>query len=623
MSAPSRRASGTTDDSGVLLLGAVSAVIALLGALWAVLHLAAIVEGAPAPPANPFDLVFGLIGGEVAWTTTATVLAVAAGVVLLLLATAGALLVARRRAQRARVDAAAAHMGRGRDIDGLRAPAATATSKRLGVATDAPGLPLARTVAGGALLYTGWEDVAVDIWGPRTGKTTSRAIPAILDAPGAVIATSNKRDLVDATRDPRAAFAAAATGDLAGGRVWVFDPQGIVDEAPSWWWNPLSYVTDEVKASQLADIFAAASRDPGARTDAYFDGAGRDLLANLLLAAAVAGRPLTDVYLWLSDTEDDEPVSLLRAAGYPLSAAAVSGVINSADKQRAGVYGTAQQIASFMTNRAAMAWVTPPTNTTIGANRSVGTNGGTSAAGWVGERGEQFDPAAFVRTAGTLYSLSKEGRGSAGPLVTALTVAVTEAAEDLAKTLPGGRLATPMVAVLDEAANVCRWRELPNLYSHYGSRGIVIMTILQSWSQGVDVWGREGMRKLWSAANIKVYGGGVSEVEFLTELSALIGEYERTATSTSSSRHGRSTSRSATREKVLDVADLAALSRGRAVVLASGSRPTLVRTLPWMTGPHAEAVTASIKAHDPAAARKIAQASTDATQAPAQAQVGA
>ena len=65
-----------------------------------------------------------------------------------------------------------------------------------------------------------------------------------------------------------------------------------------------------------------------------------------------------------------------------------------------------------------------------------------------------------------------------------------------------------MLGVLDEAANVCRWKELPNLYSHYGSRGIVLMTILQSWSQGVDVWGQSGMRKLWSAANVAVYGGG-------------------------------------------------------------------------------------------------------------------
>ena len=167
----------------------------------------------------------------------------------------------------------------------------------------------------------------------------------------------------------------------------------------------------------------------------------------------------------------------------------------------------------------------------------------------------------------------------------------------------------PMVAVLDEAANVCRWRELPNLYSHYGSRGIVMMTILQSWSQGVEVWGRDGMRKLWSAANVKVYGGGVSEVEFLSELSQLIGEYDVHQLSTSYGKDGRSTSRSVRRERVLDVSDLGSLPRGRALLIASGVAPTLIKTTPWMTGPHAQQVRASIAAHDPAA-RVQAEASS-------------
>ncbi len=56
--------------------------------------------------------------------------------------------------------------------------------------------------------------------------------------------------------------------------------------------------------------------------------------------------------------------------------------------------------------------------------------------------------------------------------------------------------------------------------------------------------------------------------------------------------------------------DLAALPKGRALVLSSGSRPTLVRTLPWMTGPHATAVKASITAHDPQAERTINEAAT-------------
>lgn len=41
--------------------------------------------------------------------------------------------------------------------------------------------------------------------------------------------------------------------------MWVFDPQSIANEEPTtWWWNPLSYVTDEVKAATLAEHFASA-----------------------------------------------------------------------------------------------------------------------------------------------------------------------------------------------------------------------------------------------------------------------------------------------------------------------------------------------------------------------------
>jgi hypothetical protein len=88
-------------------------------------------------------------------------------------------------------------------------------------------------------------------------------------------------------------------------------------EEPAWWWNPLSYVTDEVKAARLADHFAAGSHGPDAKTDAYFDPAGQDLLAGLLLAT------------------------------------------NAPGKQRGGVYGTALQMASCLTNRQVARCVTP------------------------------------------------------------------------------------------------------------------------------------------------------------------------------------------------------------------------------------------------------------------------
>ena len=578
MSTPNnrRRDPGGFGAETLMLLVGIGGAVAAIVVLNVAVRLGHQLDGTGVElPSDPFAFTLGVILGRVPWPASAT------WIVAVLLATVLALVVlaivgvVRYRKGRTRVDRASSYMGRGKDVEGLSKRNAQAQATRLGV-TGSLGVPIGKTL-GQMPLYGTWEDMHIDIWGPRTGKTTSRAVPAILDAPGGVLVTSNKRDVVDATRDVRA----------EAGPVWVFDPQGIALENPTWWWNPLSYVTDEVRAAKLADHFASGSRDPGAKTDAYFDPAGQDLLAGLLLAAALDVRPITDVYTWLTRPTEEEPVDILRRHGYDLTADQVRGVITAPEKQRGGIYGTAQQMASCLTNRQVAAWVNPQGNPDLRA---------------------QFDPAAFVRDGGTLYSLSKEGRGTAGPLVTALTVAVVEAAEELAAGSAGGRLSVPLLGVLDEAANVCRWRELPNLYSHYGSRGIVLMTILQSWSQGVDVWGESGMRKLWSASNVKVYGGGVSEDAFLESLSKLIGDYDRQASSVSSGRGGRSVNQQLHRERILDVADLAAMPKGRAVVLSSGNRPTLIRTQPWMTGPHAEKVKASIAAHDPQASRTIIEA---------------
>ncbi|MGP6206240.1 TraM recognition domain-containing protein [Microbacterium sp. F2] len=578
MSTPNnrRRDPGGFGAETLMLLVGIGGVVAAIVVLNVAVRLGHQLDGTGVElPSDPFAFTLGVILGRVPWPASATwIVAVLLAIVLALvvLAIVG---VVRYRKGRTRVDRASTYMGRGKDVEGLSKRNAQAQATRLGV-TGSLGVPIGKTL-GQMPLYGTWEDMHIDIWGPRTGKTTSRAVPAILDAPGGVLVTSNKRDVVDATRDVRA----------EAGPVWVFDPQGIALENPTWWWNPLSYVTDEVRAAKLADHFASGSRDPGAKTDAYFDPAGQDLLAGLLLAAALDVRPITDVYTWLTRPTEEEPIDILRRHGYDLTADQVRGVITAPEKQRGGIYGTAQQMASCLTNRQVAAWVNPQGNPDLRP---------------------QFDPAAFVRDGGTLYSLSKEGRGTAGPLVTALTVAVVEAAEELAAGSAGGRLSVPLLGVLDEAANVCRWRELPNLYSHYGSRGIVLMTILQSWSQGVDVWGESGMRKLWSASNVKVYGGGVSEDAFLESLSKLIGDYDRQASSVSSGRGGRSVNQQLHRERILDVADLAAMPKGRAVVLSSGNRPTLIRTQPWMTGPHAEKVKASIAAHDPQASRTIIEA---------------
>jgi len=217
-------------------------------------------------------------------------------------------------------------------------------------------------------------------------------------------------------------------------------------------------------------------------------------------------------------------------------------------------------------NDAALRWVLPP----------VASDGENDVM--------EFRPTDFVASTDTLYCLSQEGRGSASPIVTALTVAVIEAALEHTKTQPGGRLALPLFVALDEAANVCRWRELPDLYSHFGSRGIVVDTLLQSWSQGASVWGDAGMNKLWSAANVKAYGGGVSEDKFLQSLSTLIGMEYVDQVQTSSSQQGgtsRSVSVGAAQRPIAPVSELMAMPPNRAWVFASGAPAVYVRTVPY------------------------------------------
>lgn len=577
-----REPGGMATETVMLAIVTATVMLAVL-AMYAGQHLGHAVGGDDVDvPADPFRVTFDTIGGELAWPAAGTWIVALIGALLLALIAAAIVALTRRRKRTTRVDRAAAYMGRGRDIEGISKKHVSKAAVRLCV-TGSIGVPIGRTVVDGSPLFGTWEDMHCDIWGPRTGKTTSRAIPAICDAPGGVLVTSNKRDVVDATRDLRAEK----------GPVWVFDPQGVAQERPTWWWNPLSYVTDEVMADRMAEHFAAANTGKKDENN-HFEDSGRDLLAGCLLAAAIDDRPITAVYTWLTREGDEAPADIIRKAGYPLKADQFAGIANTPAKERGSIYSTARRMTACLTYRHLAPWVTDD------AQAKPTPEGDASEPSEVAQR-PHFDPVEFVRSGGTLYSLSMEGIGSAGPLVMALTAAVVEAAEELAVTMPGGRLSIPVLGVLDEAANVCRWMRLPSLYSHYGSRGIVLMTILQSWSQGVEVWGELGMKKLWSASNIKMYGGGVDEEAFLESMSKLIGDYDRMTSSVSSGRGGRSVSRQLTRERILDVADLGAMPKGRAVAFSSGNRPVLVATQPWQRGPYADRIRASIRAHDPAA----------------------
>lgn len=563
MSSVSRRGGGQMADAEALFFSAVCAAVC---AGFGIFELALILGEKLAGdrdkiPANPVKLIEALAKHRVSWTAYATAIASVLALLMIALIIGAWWWYVRSGGH---IDRAARYMGRGRSIAPLTAKVTSRKSQAFGL--KSPGLLIATAVAGGGRLYLDFESCCLDIWGMRRGKTTSRAVPTILSAPGPVVATSNKRDIVDMTRDVR---------EQLNGRVWVFDPQQIAGEEIGWYWNPLTYVRSERHARELAAVFEKCSRPDEASQDAYFDPQGKTLVANLLLAAAVGGRWLGQVHEWASTPTNTEPAQILRKHGFAVPARALLATANLSDRQRDGLYGTALKICAFMEVRETMEWVTPPSEWIKWPDRAIPAET------------PQFDPYAFVQstTEGqgeTLYLLSKEGEGGAAPLVTALTMAVCEAGEHVASRRRRGRLPVPMVVVLDECANVCKDEQLPNKISHYGSRGIVLLIILQSYKQGAAVWGDKGMDKMWSAANVKVYGGGVDDIDFLSDLSKRIGHVDLLRTTvTSGGNQGRSTQRQYESVEITAASDLGDMPLGRIIVIAGGAKPVLAAPRMW------------------------------------------
>jgi type IV secretory pathway TraG/TraD family ATPase VirD4 len=427
------------------------------------------------------------------------------------------------------------------------------------VAPGEIGLPLGRLMrqtGTGPEVFASWEDTLVACMAPRSGKTTVLAVPFVLSAPGAVIATSNKADLWAATAALRAG---------RGSRVWLFDPNHITHQPQEWWWNPLLGLRTVEDADRLAGHFVLTVADDKKRD--LWGPAAQDLLAALFLAAASSGGSLHDVGQWLAEPAVPTPIELLADAGFTAMAVSLRGAQNGAVETRDGIYQTARTAARCLSDPGIMAWVTPPR-----------------------DRLPCFDPDEFVASRDTLYLLSKS-RSAAAPLIAALSDTSMRAAERRAERM-GGRLDPPLVVPLDEAANICRIADLPDLYSHLGSRGITPITILQSYEQGVTVWGEHGMAALWGAATIKVIGAGVDSPRLTRDLATLVGQHDVPVRSVSYSDGRASEQVSLRRQDILEPAAIRALPPGTALLLATGIKPALIKLTPWYAGPRAAEITA-------------------------------
>ncbi|GAA5003949.1 type IV secretory system conjugative DNA transfer family protein [Streptomyces siamensis] len=449
-----------------------------------------------------------------------------------------------------------------------------ALAKQGRITADDTGNLLGNLEPSGPELRSSYEDVELDLMAPRAGKSTGIAVPRVLRARGSVLLTSNKADVYSVTRAERERV----------GRVWTFDPQGIAHSPRTLWWDMLADASTIEGARRLAGHFVGAVNDDATRRD-FWISAAQNTLTALFHAAQRGGRQIGEVLAWLADPADRTPVDLLRDAGMTALADQLQGTMQGAVETRDGIYETARQCVACLLDPAIAAWVSPDPDL------------------------PQFLPDRHVLSNDTLYLLSKDGGGSAAGVIAAAADSVLRAGVVAAERM-GGRLEPPMTAVLDEAANVCRISDLPDLYSHFGSRGINIVTLLQSYRQGARVWGEAGMDALWSAATIKLLGAGLDDADFVEKVSRLVGEHDVSTVSWSKGKEGRSRSTSYRLERILPADRIRALPKGTALLLATGVKPALVRLRPWYAEPGADRIATAAQAEVKAITARAAEGIT-------------
>ncbi|GAA2377749.1 type IV secretory system conjugative DNA transfer family protein [Streptomyces carpaticus] len=551
-----------------LLMGAVLITVPFSQLAWLGGNLASRLTGGPWAPYAPADAVFrpqelwpagtGPAFAVGRWIAPAVVVAAAVAV--------GAWWWRNRPAGRG--TAPIRGLASGREIAPLlaRATAHKALQLRPGLsgtplrklAPQQIGIRLGDLTPGSRGVFAGFEDVSLAIMAPRAGKTTSLAVPAILAAPGPVLLTSNKaaNDAYTATLEARAER----------GRVWTLDPQQIARAPREMWWDILADAATAEGAQRLAGHFVTATISESDQD--FWSKAAANTLTSMFLAAARTGRPVTDVLTWLATPSDRTPIDALKDLAEDARADQLEGTVAGAAETRDGIFETARQFLACLLDPAVAAWVTPQPGL------------------------PQFRPEEFSVSTDALYLLSKDGGGGASGIIAAAADAVMRAAVRQAERA-GGRLDPPMLCVLDEAANVCKIGDLPDLYSHLGSRGVLPLTILQSYRQGQRVWGDTGMDALWSAATIKIIGSGIDDPDFADRLSRLIGDHEVESLSHSHSEQGRSTSTSTRTERILPPDKIRALPKGQALLFATGLPAALLRLRPWYREPGADAIGAA------------------------------
>ncbi|MEU0093882.1 TraM recognition domain-containing protein [Kribbella sp. NPDC006257] len=434
--------------------------------------------------------------------------------------------------------------------------------RRRVVALTQLGVKIARVGLFG--VWSSAEDHTITFGGPRKGKT-QQIMNYAIEAPGALITTSTKHDLLARTYRRRIRRAPWWRRSAKRHPIWIFDPSGVIqpgsklarqleanDAVTYVRFDPLNGCEHAATAmDRAADLIDGVGRAGGSEGERW-DGFAKQTLQSLLHAAALGGYSMYDVQQWVAHPSEEA----MRTVVFELKMAgpAAAGMVQEATQFFKNNPNTQSSISTGI--MPALSWLSVPT-----------------AAASASRGGQQFDVEQLLADNGTVYLLGKDDK-KVSPLVTALTADLARRAEAIASGMPDGKLDPFLTMVLDEAALIClipldRWS------GDFGSRGICLHIAAQSRAQMRQRFGDAATGTLLTNTATKIVFGGTGDDDDLRYWATLAGERDEPAITRDRATGSRS--ETTRRIQVLTPGQVGELRARQMLVISNNMPPAIVK----------------------------------------------
>lgn len=407
---------------------------------------------------------------------------------------------------------------------------------------------------------SGPQSHALAIGPSRSGKSTGLAMPWVLEAPGAVVVTSTKRELAEWTGRARSQL----------GPCRIYAPL-TPDEAlpiPGSGWSPLEGCEEWDHAQLVAHWLADGA--PGAGSGGmeesaaahFWNSEASKLLGPLFHAAALDRErwSMGSVVGWVDGGVEVMPEALatLQQGGHPHAARRLTGFLGQDTRAVSYTAMSAGQL--------------------IDAYRVVGVQE-------TERRRTQVDVEELLAGRGTLYLLAPESRQAlVAPLFAALLGDVFRRIEE--HDLRHGPMDPTVRFVLDEAAHLAALSSLPERLALTAGHGARIASIWQSYAQIEQRYGKAAPTVV-ANSHARLALGPIVDEPTRRLLVGLLDEQPAQRRSRHGGRGpGRSVTVQETREAKASAQGLQQLQRGRALAVVGDSLPILGQVRPWEQRPH-------------------------------------